>query len=101
MRKARPRVPPRTPGRAFFHAVSPRIFPRAFQLNPGRPTDVLPPSGSDARGLPQAELVAAIPRLRRYARVLTGDSARAEVGIGHCSNVSKRCTSWFSCLSWR
>jgi RNA polymerase sigma-70 factor, ECF subfamily len=28
--------------------------------------------------LPQPELVAAIPRLRRYARVLTGDAARAD-----------------------
>ena len=28
--------------------------------------------------LPHAELLAAIPRLRRYARVLTGDAARAD-----------------------
>ena len=28
--------------------------------------------------LPQPDLVAAIPRLRRYARVLTGDSSRAD-----------------------
>ena len=28
--------------------------------------------------LPQPDLVAALPRLRRYARVLTGDSARAD-----------------------
>ena len=33
---------------------------------------------ADAAGLPQADLVAAIPRLRRYARVLTGDSTRAD-----------------------
>ena len=33
---------------------------------------------SDAKGLPQPELVAAIPRLRRYARVLTGDPIRAD-----------------------
>ncbi len=33
---------------------------------------------SDAKGLPQPELVAAIPRLRRYARVLTGDAIRAD-----------------------
>jgi RNA polymerase sigma-70 factor (ECF subfamily) len=34
---------------------------------------------SDAASpLPQPELVAAIPRLRRYARVLTGDSTRAD-----------------------
>jgi RNA polymerase sigma-70 factor (ECF subfamily) len=35
-------------------------------------------SSSDAKGLPQPELVAAIPRLRRYARVLTGDANRAD-----------------------
>lgn len=29
-------------------------------------------------GLPHPELVAAIPRLRRYARVLTGDASRAD-----------------------
>jgi RNA polymerase sigma-70 factor (ECF subfamily) len=29
-------------------------------------------------GLPHPDLVAAIPRLRRYARVLTGDSTRAD-----------------------
>ena len=39
---------------------------------------VLQPSSSDAKGLPQPELVAAIPRLRRYARVLTGDAIRAD-----------------------
>ena len=33
---------------------------------------------SDAEGLPHPELVAAIPRLRRYARVLTGDANRAD-----------------------
>jgi len=32
----------------------------------------------DAPGLPHPELVAAIPRLRRYARVLTGDAVRAD-----------------------
>ncbi len=31
-----------------------------------------------AAGLPHPELVAAIPRLRRYARVLTGDAFRAD-----------------------
>ena len=36
------------------------------------------PSPPDARGLPQPELVAAILRLRRYARVLTGDTIRAD-----------------------
>ncbi|HVO88442.1 MAG TPA: RNA polymerase sigma factor [Casimicrobiaceae bacterium] len=29
-------------------------------------------------GLPQPELIAAIPRLRRYARVLTGEATRAD-----------------------
>jgi RNA polymerase sigma-70 factor, ECF subfamily len=33
---------------------------------------------TDARDLPHPDLVAAIPRLRRYARVLTGDAARAD-----------------------
>jgi len=37
----------------------------------------LPASVADA-GLPHPELVAAIPRLRRYARVLTGDASRAD-----------------------
>jgi RNA polymerase sigma-70 factor, ECF subfamily len=31
-----------------------------------------------AGGLPRPELVAALPRMRRYARVLTGDPARAD-----------------------
>ena len=31
-----------------------------------------------ADGLPRPELVAALPRMRRYARVLTGDAARAD-----------------------
>lgn len=33
---------------------------------------------SEAAPLPHPDLVAAIPRLRRYARVLTGDSMRAD-----------------------
>jgi RNA polymerase sigma-70 factor (ECF subfamily) len=37
-----------------------------------------PSSATDAPGLPHPDLVAAIPRLRRYARVLTGDAARAD-----------------------
>ena len=37
----------------------------------------MPPFSDDA-ALPHPELVAAIPRLRRYARVLTGDSVRAD-----------------------
>ena len=41
--------------------------------------DIVPPlSSSDAKALPHPELVAAIPRLRRYARVLTGDAVRAD-----------------------
>jgi RNA polymerase sigma-70 factor (ECF subfamily) len=39
---------------------------------------VHPPSNPNIPGLPHPELVAAIPRLRRYARVLTGDAARAD-----------------------
>ena len=35
----------------------------------------LPPA---AAGLPHPDLVAAIPRMRRYARVLTGDASRAD-----------------------
>jgi RNA polymerase sigma-70 factor (ECF subfamily) len=38
----------------------------------------MPPATSDAPGLPHPELVAAIPRLRRYARVLTGEASRAD-----------------------
>jgi RNA polymerase sigma-70 factor, ECF subfamily len=39
----------------------------------------LPPLVStSAAGLPQPDLVAAIPRLRRYARVLTGNPTRAD-----------------------
>ena len=37
-----------------------------------------PHTASDAPGLPHPELVAAIPRLRRYARVLTGDATRSD-----------------------
>jgi len=40
--------------------------------------NVTPPAASDAPGLPHPDLVAAIPRLRRYARVLTGESSRAD-----------------------
>ena len=43
-----------------------------------RPDLVTPPAITDAPGLPHPDLVAAIPRLRRYARVLTGDAARAD-----------------------
>ena len=38
----------------------------------------MPPAATDAPGLPHPELVAAIPRLRRYARVLTGEASRAD-----------------------
>lgn len=39
----------------------------------------MPPlAAPDATALPHPELVAAIPRLRRYARVLTGDATRAD-----------------------
>jgi RNA polymerase sigma-70 factor (ECF subfamily) len=38
----------------------------------------LPPPASTAAALPHPDLVAAIPRLRRYARVLTGDPTRAD-----------------------
>lgn len=46
----------------------------------GAPAACLPrclPTVPDAP-LPQPDLLAAIPRLRRYARVLTGDAARAD-----------------------
>ncbi len=33
---------------------------------------------SSSNGLPQPELIAALPRLRRYARILTGDPHRAD-----------------------
>jgi RNA polymerase sigma-70 factor (ECF subfamily) len=39
---------------------------------------VLPRPPSEPNGLPYPDLVAAIPRLRRYARVLTGDAIRAD-----------------------
>ena len=39
----------------------------------------MPPIAADAEpGLPHPDLVAALPRLRRYARVLTGDPHRAD-----------------------
>ena len=39
---------------------------------------MITPTATDAPGLPHPELVAAIPRLRRYARVLTGETSRAD-----------------------
>ena len=50
-----------------------RPLPRATRLDP-----LTPPPASDAPGLPHPDLVAAIPRLRRYARVLTGEASRAD-----------------------
>lgn len=38
----------------------------------------MPLAATDAAALPHPDLVAAIPRLRRYARVLTGDATRAD-----------------------
>lgn len=38
----------------------------------------MPPPATEPAALPHPELVAAIPRLRRYARVLTGDVTRAD-----------------------
>jgi RNA polymerase sigma-70 factor (ECF subfamily) len=49
-----------------------------WNLISNRAHTVPPLSQSDARGLPHPELLAAIPRLRRYARVLTGDAVRAD-----------------------
>lgn len=43
-----------------------------------RPDDVNLPDATDAPGLPHPDLVAALPRLRRYARVLTGEASRAD-----------------------
>ena len=53
-------------------------FSRAFTAHAPELDTVPPLSPSDAKGLPHPELVAAIPRLRRYARVLTGDAVRAD-----------------------
>ena len=67
--------------RGAVPSPSPNSGPRIFLTQTGttrRAAIVLQLSSSDAKGLPQAELVAAIPRLRRYARVLTGDAIRAD-----------------------
>jgi RNA polymerase sigma-70 factor, ECF subfamily len=49
----------------------------SYVSNPG--TDSAPAiAASEAAPLPQPDLVAAIPRLRRYARVLTGNPTRAD-----------------------
>jgi RNA polymerase sigma-70 factor (ECF subfamily) len=56
----------------------------AIEPNPRPPfkpqaTGLLPIIASaPAAGLPQPDLIAALPRLRRYARVLTGDPHRAD-----------------------
>jgi len=66
--------------RGAVPSPSPNSGPRVFlDALPLTPLDIVPPlSPSDAKGLPHPELVAAIPRLRRYARVLTGDAVRAD-----------------------
>jgi RNA polymerase sigma-70 factor (ECF subfamily) len=57
----------------------PRAFPHSvFPVLVSRPDAVPPLTSDNAEGLPHPELVAAIPRLRRYARVLTGDGHRAD-----------------------
>jgi RNA polymerase sigma-70 factor (ECF subfamily) len=50
-------------------AYDPPVHP-----SPERPPEAMPTDPP----LPQPELVAAIPRLRRYARVLTGETTRAD-----------------------
>ena len=51
-------------------------------MAPRNPQEILiaraPSEPAPAAALPHPDLVAAIPRLRRYARVLTGDPARAD-----------------------
>ena len=52
---------------------------RAFLLVVDPPRSTMTPTPRQrCPGLPQPDLVAAIPRLRRYARVLTGDASRAD-----------------------
>jgi RNA polymerase sigma-70 factor (ECF subfamily) len=56
---------------------------RTSPVRPDSPTKagfdfVTPAAPPHAPALPHPELVAAIPRLRRYARVLTGDATRAD-----------------------
>ena len=50
--------------------------PSRRDSDPMRPRDAA--ASDDAAGLPHPDLVAAIPRLRRYARVLTGEPSRAD-----------------------
>lgn len=56
----------------MLDAANGALAPRAHARVPGAFTMSADPP------LPHPDLVAAIPRLRRYARVLTGDSARAD-----------------------
>ena len=56
----------------MLHAANGAFAPVAETRPPGRVT-----VNADAP-LPHPDLLAAIPRLRRYARVLTGDAARAD-----------------------
>ncbi|HXX86294.1 MAG TPA: RNA polymerase sigma factor [Casimicrobiaceae bacterium] len=58
------------------NAVPMEVVGPALVRNPSSAT--LPGSASAAAGLPEGDLVDAIPRLRRYARVLTGDPTRAD-----------------------
>src|SRR5437763_1239907 len=51
---------------------------RAYETRPNQVDLLTPPASNDAPGLPHPDLVAAIPRLRRYARVLTGEASRAD-----------------------
>ena len=56
----------------MLDAANGALAPAAYARAPGAFTMSADPP------LPHPDLVAAIPRLRRYARVLTGDSARAD-----------------------
>jgi RNA polymerase sigma-70 factor (ECF subfamily) len=60
----RANVPTNAPGSRFVLSLSVATLP--------------PVAAAATAGLPQPDLVAAIPRLRRYARVLTGDPTRAD-----------------------
>jgi RNA polymerase sigma-70 factor (ECF subfamily) len=53
--------------------VARRGYPRGDGARPQAGTEA-----PQAAALPQADLIAALPRLRRYARVLTSDSQRAD-----------------------
>jgi RNA polymerase sigma-70 factor (ECF subfamily) len=51
---------------------------QAITRNAGNGSTMPPLASAAAAGLPEPDLVAAIPRLRRYARVLTGNPTRAD-----------------------